>query len=223
MYYEKPMKRYLRETALKLFKSQSFEEVTVNDICKACSVNKHTFYYYFRSKEDLLKDCESPSLLSPQEIVDIISSESYMEQYWLINKPFLDFVEVSGINLMKKIFMKRIYDNDETLMPLRELPEFIKMQLDIIDKGKKSGQFLTNIETKTLFVISRNLMHSVSVNWCVRKGHFDLSYQLRYLLECLFEVKEEYRTCLDSPLESLWRARFGDEQPPGGSVNIGAK
>jgi AcrR family transcriptional regulator len=40
--------------AWKLFREKGFAETTINDIINEAGISKGTFYYYFRSKDDLL-------------------------------------------------------------------------------------------------------------------------------------------------------------------------
>lgn len=46
----------LVETAKKLFIKKGFYETAVSDIVKECGVAQGTFYYYFKTKEDILRD-----------------------------------------------------------------------------------------------------------------------------------------------------------------------
>ena len=48
MKQENETKKRIRSTALRLFEEKSFEEVTINEICKESGITKHTFYYYFK-------------------------------------------------------------------------------------------------------------------------------------------------------------------------------
>ena len=54
--YENSTKRKIREVALKLIDEKGYENVTLKEICKISGINKHTFYYYFKSKDDLLNE-----------------------------------------------------------------------------------------------------------------------------------------------------------------------
>ena len=47
-------KSEILDTAEKLFITKGFETATVNDILEAVKIAKGTFYYYFKSKEDVL-------------------------------------------------------------------------------------------------------------------------------------------------------------------------
>ncbi len=49
-------RRELVNTAISLWQTQDFEDITVDAIVEAAGVSKGTFYYHFRRKEDLLVD-----------------------------------------------------------------------------------------------------------------------------------------------------------------------
>ena len=41
-------------TAVRLFIEKGYNNVTINDICDACEITKPTFYYHFKSKQDII-------------------------------------------------------------------------------------------------------------------------------------------------------------------------
>src|SRR5262249_47542296 len=49
-------RRELVNTAIRLWQSQDFDDITVDAIVAAAGVSKGTFYYHFRRKEDVLVD-----------------------------------------------------------------------------------------------------------------------------------------------------------------------
>ena len=52
--YEGNTKERILEEAIKLFKEYGYDNVTVMQICDAAKITKRTFYYHYRSKEQLI-------------------------------------------------------------------------------------------------------------------------------------------------------------------------
>lgn len=50
------MKQRIMEAGIQLIDENGFKSTSINDIVEAIGVTKGTFYYYFASKEELLKD-----------------------------------------------------------------------------------------------------------------------------------------------------------------------
>lgn len=53
------MKEAITTHSVKLFQEKGFSETSIQDIVDSLSVTKGTFYYYFKSKEQLLMDIHS--------------------------------------------------------------------------------------------------------------------------------------------------------------------
>lgn len=46
----------IAETALRLFSENGYDATTLNDIAEAAGISRRTFFYYFKSKEEILLD-----------------------------------------------------------------------------------------------------------------------------------------------------------------------
>src|SRR5690554_5228005 len=53
------MKEEITRHSVKLFQQKGFSETSIQDIVDSLEVTKGTFYYYFKSKEQLLMDIHS--------------------------------------------------------------------------------------------------------------------------------------------------------------------
>ncbi|WP_423802077.1 TetR/AcrR family transcriptional regulator [Neobacillus sp. SAB-20_R2A] len=72
------MKRKIMETGILLFDKNGFKSTSVQDIVQELGVTKGTFYYYFSSKEELLKEIHLlyiESIIKQQE--EIMNNSSY--------------------------------------------------------------------------------------------------------------------------------------------------
>lgn len=195
MEYENSTKKRIREVALKLFNEKDFEKVTLNEICAASGINKHTFYYYFKSKDDLLKGYyKIPINLTSCDLTAFLTADSYIEQLWLLNKNFLDFIDDSGIVILKQIMIKNLQEDVGTFKTSEERRAIIKLQSEVIKKGQASNEFLNKSDPAVLAVLLKQICHSAAVTWALKNGDFDVKTSIRYMFETLLEVNPKYRT-----------------------------
>lgn len=198
MEYENSTKKRIREVALKLFNEKTFEKVTLNEICAESGVNKHTFYYYFKSKDELLKDYyEIPSKVTPYDLSTILTADSYVEQLWLLNKNFLDFVENSGVSIIKQLVIKNLKDDVGTFKISEEKKEMLKVECEVIRKGQENEEFLNKAKPEALVVLLKQMTHSMAVTWILSDGKFDYRKAVRYMYETMLNVAPELRTVKD--------------------------
>ena len=50
----KDTKKLLADTLRLLMENNSFDQITVTELCKACGINRKSFYYHFRDKYDVI-------------------------------------------------------------------------------------------------------------------------------------------------------------------------
>jgi len=198
---ENTTKQRIRETALDLFAKKSFEAVTLNEICKASGVNKHSFYYYFKSKDDILdKFYEIPCQLEPADLERILATDSYVEKLWLLMKTNIDYPDRYGVSIIRQIFIKNLTSDVGTFMLSEKQKEMLRLQQSIIDKGKACGQFQSNLDSSMLMILLRQSIHSLLLAWCIKNGSFSFPDACRFFYETLFQVPDALRTMKESPL-----------------------
>lgn len=69
-----------------LLKEQSFEKISVSDICDRCHMNRKSFYYHFRDKFDLANwifDTEFVELIRKKEL-DIMKNMDSFDERWKV-------------------------------------------------------------------------------------------------------------------------------------------
>lgn len=191
---ENETKQRIRETATHLFRERSFEHVTLNDICEASGVNRHTFYYYFKSKDDLLDHYfDLPWDLSATEVADMLTADTYIDQLWLITKKFVDFIDHLGMTIVRQVLVQNMTKDVGTFRPHHRMRELSRLQISIIEKGQAAGQFKNLSDPTALVVLLQQTVHSTCLMWVVLNGSFDHAKHTRFLFETLLDVAEEYR------------------------------
>ncbi len=201
---ENATKRLIRETATRLFREKSFEEVTLREICKASGINKHTFYYYFKSKDELLKYYyRFPWQLSAAEASDILTSDNYVDQLWLIVQKFTDYIQQAGVPIVRQIFIKNLTNDVGTFRVSHEMREMCRLEMTIIRKGQQSGQFRNHADPKVLVVLLEQMLYSLSLIWTVFQGEFSFHTYARFLMDNLLDVDTPFRFAPDENIDDF--------------------
>jgi AcrR family transcriptional regulator len=145
-YYER--KNELLDTAQEIFLTKGYKQTSVESIIKKVGVAKGTFYYYFKSKEDLL-----------DKLVKRMTSKIKVEIKKIVEKKDLDAIsklekaysvagniKLENIHLIK-LMLKILYEKDNLILRYKVyksnielvVPEFAK----IIEQGVKEKSFNT--------------------------------------------------------------------------------
>jgi len=151
-------KKEFLDIARKLFFTKGYAQTSVDEIIKAVGLSKGSFYYYFKSKEDLLneltKDLIDNILVEVQKIVN----RNNLNAVTKLNRSFgaIALVKLNNIELITALqkafyddqniyFRYKVYQNSTDILA----PEFSK----IIKQGIREGCFSTPYpdETARLF------------------------------------------------------------------------
>jgi AcrR family transcriptional regulator len=185
-------KQKLVSSALELFKRHGYESVTIHQICDVVGISKNTFYYYFKSKEELLLACMGEQkALSIGELTTILLSEkSYFEQFWMLQKPRIDFVMSCGSEIMRNIRHIHTAQDIEVVRSGNELQE---IERSILQKAQDAGEIRGGEDIQSLVLVGSIQFLGTLALWISMDGGFDFEKVLRSCFECSFDVKPELR------------------------------
>lgn len=206
MQYENATKKKIRKVALNLINEKGYDNVTLKEICEASGINKHTFYYYFDSKDDLLnKYYKIPCQLTSNDLATIMTADSNVEKLWMLNKIFIDFIESSGVTIVKQIVIKNLNDcNIGTFKVNNDRKQILKIQIDIVKKAQENGEILNKTRPDVLVTLLFQQLHATAVRWCFKNGSFDFEYISRYFFEVILDVPEAQRKCKEIDEDMLF-------------------
>ena len=144
----KERKKEFVNTAKKLFFTQGYEQTSVDSIIKEIGLSKGSFYYYFKSKEDLLDELTKDLIMHILEEVKRLVAREDLDAITKLNKTFavIGSIKLENIALIKTLqkafyddknfyFRYKVYQNSTDILS----PEFAK----IIRQGLKENVFKT--------------------------------------------------------------------------------
>jgi len=142
------MKDLMMERSIQLFAQKGFKETSIQDIVNELNVTKGTFYYYFKSKQELLMDIHLQyieRLIENQETILADKTTSYPEKLNSIIFKLVHDIEKEG--LRAKVFFREMRhlseEHLEQIIPKRD--RFKENVQEIIEKGMEAGQFRSDL------------------------------------------------------------------------------
>lgn len=184
------MKERICETAFQMFKEKSYDEVSVNDICKAVGIAKTTFYYHLSSKEDILYNFYNSVADSiSTKFSTILAAENYWDQLVICYEALLTESELLGYDLTGKLYAANIKENRGSIRFRHNLDE---MFILLIEKAQAAGQIRNTKPAKEIYRAFGYTYVGLEVFWAIEKDKFDRRHELVSALESTFDVAPEY-------------------------------
>lgn len=187
----KDTKQLLLRKALELFKSEGFDNISIDRICKECNVTKGAFYHHFKSKEHLLfqyLDTVVPRHF--QLMMDMIDIDDPKEQIWHLFTDITQYWLILGPELVSQIWIYVVKNDNSTDVPFIFDTDACK---DMILLFKKLTQICIDKQIVHSCDDSDVLVHSImtqafglSVRWASSKGSFDFLKELRKSFDLIY-------------------------------------
>lgn len=92
-------KQALAGALKELIEEQSFEKISVSDICERCGMNRKSFYYHFKDKYDLV------NWIFDVEFITLVNEKTYVNM-WEIMPKLCDFFYENRIFYRKALCIK---------------------------------------------------------------------------------------------------------------------
>ncbi|MFC3041861.1 TetR/AcrR family transcriptional regulator [Virgibacillus xinjiangensis] len=147
------MKGKIMRASIQLFDSQGYSETSIQDIVDAIGVTKGSFYYYYKSKQELLKDIHLnyiEGLLEKQEqILGDADKGSKDKLYSII------YMVISSIRTQRqsaRIFNREGRNLDEThTEEIRQKRQKFRLEVQkMIEEGIDRGEFKPGLRADIL-------------------------------------------------------------------------
>ena len=177
-------KKEILDAASKLFATKGYGKCTINDILKEVQIAKGTFYYYFKSKEEVM-----------DEIVASFTKQTVTDVKMIIEKMDLEPED----KLLQIFLAMRIKDNQSE---------------EILDELHKPENALMHQKTlNQLITVMAPLLAQV-IDEGIQKGTWKCKYPLQYMQiflaaattltdEGIFEISSEEQTKILTALISI--------------------
>ncbi|MFP7176188.1 TetR/AcrR family transcriptional regulator [Priestia filamentosa] len=155
-------KRFIKEVATKIFEYKGYTATSMEDIKMETNLSKGTIYYHFKNKEDLYLYCLTQASYEFVSKWEIISKKESSAVEKLYSWAKLNCMELQQplTNTITEYFVSVKKDETTTFISMFK-PEFDIIK-SILEGGKKSGEFKSDLNIENVTVILFNLIASLS-------------------------------------------------------------
>jgi len=175
----------LISVAEELFLNQGYEHTTVNQIIGALNLAKGTYYYHFRSKEDILIAVSDKLISDTRQKLAAVHKQTDRDVLWRIRRILSIFHDDFYRN---RAIWKLIYHDKNVAMHKQVskigAKSFTPLLTDVLQEGKNKGLVHVPHARETAQVLI-SLFDIFSLQLCVARGHdkrVKIFETLRYMI-----------------------------------------
>lgn len=191
---EKPdgMKDIIRNSAIKLFREQGYNSVTLKKICEESGISMTTFYYHYKSKEDLLSGFLGHIPIATMErMQEIILMDTCWQQIWALTEDTIQHYLSLGHELMRPIIEANLNSNYGTFDIM--IKDHTVLVLPLLKKAQAKGEVRNMEEAEMILRTGWYVMLGLLLTWCIKEGKVDIKSELLLSLENLYSIREDVR------------------------------
>lgn len=162
----------ISKIAIQLFKRDGYDNVSINAICQQVGISKTTFYYYFKSKEEIITDyLPSQDIAITDELPNILSLDTALEQYWALLSINLKMNAEIGRDLLGNVYISYL-KNHSYYEP--HFGKTYSISSKLLEKAQREGSVLNKEPVELLNEAVCYTVRGVCMSWAMNDVEFDL-------------------------------------------------
>lgn len=185
------VKENIAKCAIDLFKTESYDSVSVNEICEKANVSRTVFYTMFKGKRGILDYVVSkPQQNDDEGFRRFADADNDFERIWQLFERFIAIALDFGPKLTSRLFIMQF----ESPQGIRDAVHALDDLFATLAKNcAKNGIIETEEPPELMSHIATDLiLHELYV-WCSQNGNFSLRERARQYAEVAYHVKPQYR------------------------------
>ena len=162
-------KNKIFDVTIELIDTEGFANVNIEDICAKADVSIGTFYYYYKSKNDVFFELYTRAdYYFEHTVKKKIRAGTYVDRVIKYFDHYAHYCELTGIDTMKQMM------NAENKNFIKKGRYMQNLLIDILREGqerKEIGRRMTPEQLcEYLFIVVRGIIF----DWCLHDGDYDV-------------------------------------------------
>ena len=177
--------------AIRLFRENGFDEVSVNDICQEAGIARSSFYRVFSNKKEIiryvLENTQSRSIVG---IGDIVSAENDFERMWRIGDRYISIVLEFGPKLIGALLRMELEGELDVLSMVHSVDDWF---IGLTRNCQQAGTIRNMAPPEILGPMGIDTVYKITYDWCGKNGQHPIRELSRRATEILYDLAPEYR------------------------------
>ena len=177
------------ESARACFSRNEFEQVTIKEICERAGVANSTFYYHFKTKEELMDYLRTHDARPLQaELLGVLAAPDPLEQAISACAMCATRAQRSGCTLAAQYYKRKLNAEREDGDMQKTHEQEYKTACLLVARAQEAGRIENRRPADELTHAAIMLSSGTVVDWCASGGAYDLMQAVRGLLLVLFGI-----------------------------------
>lgn len=193
MTQKESVKDRIVRVAWELFEEKGYENTTIDDILKKAETSKGSFYYYFESKESLIRTLSTLLDQEYSKLRDEMDPDmnSYDKLIYMNYKIHSMIESKINMDLLASLYSTQLVNKSASSL-LDQNRVYYQLLNAIIEEGQKRGQLTQSKTVREIAKYYAMCERAMITEWCLCKGAYSLGeYSKEYMPMMLQGFKKD--------------------------------
>ena len=178
-------KQRIYNAAIEILEKKGFAYLTVSNICKVAEVSNGTFFYHFKTKDELLIHYvydEFAAFREKRNFEETVKDLAFEDKILTFYGFWVDYICELGLDFASNFYHTKNYSLDVRRWNQREPVSYWNYPGECLTAAKNEG-LLKNEATVDHYVeILASIVKGVVFDWCLCNGAFEMRPRLREVM-----------------------------------------
>lgn len=182
------VKSKIVSSAWKLFYDKGYNGTTVDDIIEMSGTSKGSFYYYFKTKDELLNTLSIILDERYEELEqEMEESQDSFEKLMYINYEAHSLMEQKiSIDLIASLYSTQLVAQGNRHL-LDQNRSYYKLVTKIVEDGQRKNEITMDMPVRDIVQYYSVCERALVSDWCLHKGEFSLAEASRLWMPIMME------------------------------------
>lgn len=178
-------KQKIYKAACDIIKKKGFSYMTVSNICKVANVSNGTFFYHFKTKEELFTHFtyeQFAEFRDTNRFDEAVSGLPFDRQIITFYDYWADYMEQTGIDFFSSYYNTKNVSLDVRMWNNRRPVSIWNFPGEVLSRAEEEGLLKENVSVEHSAEVFATIMKGIAFDWCLSKGAFDMHERIAEIL-----------------------------------------